>query len=289
MLVRCVESILGSVEKNSTTVVIVDNASSDGSIADLVQRFPDVVILRNAENYGYAKGNNIGARYLIENGCGLLLFVNPDVSFAADCIGRFVKTLEASSQAGCCFGLPLTKGRVSRMSVRTRPTPPQKWILYGPLNHVPTLYKRASTHFVPPGSLADGDEIYTGSGAMVLFRTIAFVEIDGFDEATFLYEEELICAERLKDRGWKTVFSKQARYSHVNGGSTQKIAYRRLLYFVKSEQYLLKNYYRWGWFTRNFLRLARYGEWVIECVRVFLLRRLPAKWIDEPQVNHSAT
>lgn len=95
-----------------------------------------------------------------------------------------------------------------------------------------------------------------------MFRADAFREIGGFDEGTFLYEEEMISAERLRTKSWETILVPQATYKHAIGGSTDQMPYRRRLYFIASEQHLIRRYYRWKPILCTVLRLYRYVEWV---------------------------
>jgi GT2 family glycosyltransferase len=88
-----------------------------------------------------------------------------------------------------------------------------------------------------------------------------FQEAGGFDESTFLYEEELILAERLRSVGSFFVLSKGCRYFHEEARSTRLIPYRRRLHFINSEQYLLREYYKRNATLRLALRVWRYLEW----------------------------
>ncbi len=183
--------------------MVVDNASSDNSTEAAAARYPQISVLRNTENLGYAKGNNVGLRHLIERGCDLLLVLNPDAIINRETVPAMAAALKQNAHAGCCGAIQESTAGVSRMSCRTKPTPVQVAILYGPL-HASRRAPFARTIFVDALPLSDGAEVYAVSGACMLMRRGAFEEAGGFDEATFLYFEEFILAERLSAKGWST-------------------------------------------------------------------------------------
>jgi N-acetylglucosaminyl-diphospho-decaprenol L-rhamnosyltransferase len=245
MLQRCLDAIVASLESLPNEVVVVDNASSDRSTEEALARFPQIAVLRNSENLGYAKGNNLGLRHLIERGCRLLLVLNPDAIINRETVPAMIAALEHNPRAGCCGAIQQNAVGISRMSCRTKPTPVQVAWLYGPLARLSSQIYRAD-HFVDALPLADGAQVYAVSGACLLMRQAAFEEVGGFDEVTFLYFEEFILSERLSTKGWSTIVSNRARYFHVEAHCTRQIATRRRLHFIRSEQYLLRSYFRWS-------------------------------------------
>jgi GT2 family glycosyltransferase len=111
-----------------------------------------------------------------------------------------------------------------------------------------------------PEDLSDGQTVYAVCGACIAFRAEAFREIGGFDENTFLFEEEFIIAERLLMKGWVTVVTTSSRYFHLEGLSTVQTPYRRRLHFFRSENYLLRRYYGWNRAACALMRAYRFAE-----------------------------
>jgi GT2 family glycosyltransferase len=99
-----------------------------------------------------------------------------------------------------------------------------------------------------------------------MFRTTAFEEIGGFDEGTFLYEEELIVAERLRAAAWDVISVPSAVYEHIQEYSTRQIHLRACWYFIASEQHLLRRYYRWNSVTVAAVFGFRCAEFGLSCV-----------------------
>jgi GT2 family glycosyltransferase len=270
-LVSCVRHLLSAPMPFPVSLVVVDNCSSDDSLVRLRQEFPSVTLIENAKNLGYAAGNNVGARSLVACGCDYLVFVNPDVTLPIESLAGLIETLASVSLAGCAGGVPVTPSGRPADIARRRPSVLEKIIAYGPLRHVPLLERLSRGHWITREEIRAGASVYAVSGACVAFRAQAFREIGGFDENTFLFEEELIVAERLHAAGWRVVVAADAVYSHQRGLCTSKMPYRRHLHFHRSESYLLRRYYGWSALSCFFLRSFRWVELCIYGVRWWIL------------------
>jgi GT2 family glycosyltransferase len=246
-----------------TRLVVVDNASSDGSLARLRDEYPSLQVIESGVNLGYAAGNNLGARLLLESGCTFLVFLNPDVTVRSDTITHLVDTLRRDPHAGCAGGIPHTAAGEIANIARRRPSLTEKLIAYGPLRRTPFVRRLCRRHWIGMDELSEGSSVYAVCGACIAFRAEAFRSIQGFDENTFLYEEEFIVAERLKTLGWKVVVSLGARYSHTEALSTSLIRHRRLFHFYASENYLLRRYYGLHPALCALFTLYRHCEWFV--------------------------
>jgi GT2 family glycosyltransferase len=275
VLIRCVEHLRIACASYDTELLVVDNKSSDGSLKALATSLPAIAVIQSDTNVGYPKGNNLGARHLLERGCTALLFVNPDVLVQEHSITALLDVLRREPDAGCVGGLPTNGEGVSRMACRARPSALGKIIHYGPLARLcPERFRL--THFLKHDSLADGARVYAVCGACILFRARAFEDAGGFDEATFLYEEEFVISERLRAHNWFVVLSPRCVYFHSEGHSTSKIPYLRRLYFIESEQHLVKSYYGWGPIASVALNLFRRFEWLFASAGWWLKSRFSA-------------
>jgi hypothetical protein len=252
-------------------LVIVDNRSSDDSIARMRNEFPSVAVIENDENLGYAAGNNVGARWLLDRSCGFLAFVNPDVVLPLQSLMYLIEDLSNNSIAGCAGGVPVSLSGKSADVARTKPSPLEKIVGYGTLRRVPLLGRLSRNHWVTLAEIKAGIPVYAVSGACVAFRARAFREIGGFDENTFLFEEELIAAERLRACGWSVIVAAGAVYSHHRGLCTSKMPYARHIHFQRSESYLLRHYYGWSALSCLFLRVFRCLELCIYGARWWVL------------------
>lgn len=271
-LISCIEGIDAQQIPAKTITVVVDNASSDNSVRRVRERYPQLHVIENSSNKGYAAGNNVGARFLLNRGCHFLVFLNPDVVLQNDSLEKLIAALDLPSRSGCAGGVPVTPLGKFNAAARTRPSALEKIVIYGPLRRVPVLMNHCRRHLISHEFLRDGEEIYAAYGACIAFRSEAFREMGLFDEHTFLYEEEFITAERLQRKGWRTVLCTDARYSHVVGASTSLIPYRRRLHFIASEQYLVSKYYGYPFWGRLALRAYRSAEWLFYVVHAWSSR-----------------
>jgi GT2 family glycosyltransferase len=231
-------------------IVVVDNASSDESVPVVQSRHPDVLIIQSSTNTGYARANNIGCRALLKRGVTYLLVVNPDSRVSPEMPGALAVALEQHQHAGCAGGSAVDPGGGhARASFRNRPTLADSVLIYGRLRDLPlirplvttALFRRRSAHYVRPATTSP---TYAVSGACFMARAPAFMEIGGFDESTFLHNEELILSERLHSKQWTVLAVPNAHYSHAESTSLKRHPWWSWLGFVHSEQILWRRYYR---------------------------------------------
>jgi hypothetical protein len=252
-------------------IVVVDNHSSDNSVTIAEQQYggPTVKIISSPINTGYSRGNNIGARYLLERGCKYLAFVNPDVTVRADTLARMQDALTDNQDAGCVGGIAIISGRPSKGCFRTKPTFTEKFWLYSSARYFPVLHSWLSgiteslenRHLLPISSSVQ--PVYAVSGACIMFPADIFAEIGGFDESTFLFQEEFIISERLLRAGRKVYACPDAIYDHLLGHSVGVHPLRSYWFLIKSEQHLTRTYYKWSVPKRALMTAIRYADLAI--------------------------
>lgn len=243
-LMRCVGELIHHAGFAPRQLVVVDNASRDGSLQALRERFPEVPVIANPKNLGYSRGNNLGAAHLMARGFRWLLFVNPDVLLEPTAVAAMLDVLIADPSVGCVGGVPVRPGRSSSgRAGRNRPTLIEKLILYGPLAQVLGRWFETG-HILSAREIRDGQSVYAIYGAACMFPAAAFAAIGGFDEEFFLYEEEFVIAERLRACGLRVALT-GATYLHDEAAGTRQIPFRRRIWFLRSEFRLLRKYWRW--------------------------------------------
>jgi GT2 family glycosyltransferase len=241
-LLRCIGQLIEKAGLAPVQIVVVDNASEDGSAAAIRRHFPSVTLLASSENLGYSRGNNLGAAYLVERGYPHLLFLNPDVVLERDALIQMLDVLTADPSTGCVGGVPVRPGGRARRAARNRPGLIEKLVLYGPLARICGA-PFADRHILRASEIRNGQTVYAIYGAACLFRTEAFVVAGGFDEEFFLFEEEFVMAERLGAHGWR-VAACLATYLHEEAAGTRQIPFRRRVWLLRSEFRLLRKYWR---------------------------------------------
>jgi GT2 family glycosyltransferase len=103
------ERCFGSLQQLETKVqtVVVDNASSDGTVAFIQEKFPEITIFPQTENLGWGKGSNIGLKYAMDNGADYVFFLNQDAWIEHDTIEKLLRVFEQNTEAGIVTALQL--------------------------------------------------------------------------------------------------------------------------------------------------------------------------------------
>ena len=212
----CVSSALGQVDE----VILVDNASADGSLAQIEAVFlgdSRVKILRNRENLGFAAGCNIGA----EHSSGrYLFFLNPDCVLAPDSVKHLVRVFDEYPDVGMVGGLLVNPdGTEQPGGRRAVPTPWRAFVRVSGLSHFSWRWPKLCSDFLlhdqplPAGPV----EVEAISGACTLIRRELFNEIGRWDEGYFLHCEDLDLCMAVRGKGLKIMFVPDARIVHDKG------------------------------------------------------------------------
>lgn len=203
---RCLESLNGS----AAEVLLVDNASRDGSLALVREQFPEVKVLPLEKNLGFAAANNLAAA---EASGDMLLLLNADAWLETGALDLLVAELSSDPAVGLVAPqLRYPDGR------RQFSWSPARGFVGEVLQKVRNPFEaRAWAH----GSLARwvarlvGPTWYTA--ACILVRAEAFRAVGGFDESFFMYFEDVDLCVRLEDEGWELDQEPRALVRHVGG------------------------------------------------------------------------
>ncbi len=235
-----VSACLDSVQDRAGEMIVVDNASSDGT-ADLVrQRHPAVQLICPNSNLGFAAAANLGVR---QSSGSTILFLNPD-TVCPDPLGPLEDALKENqclAAAAPCLVGPDGRTRTG-FTVRCLPTAASLFFevllvnrLF-PGNPVNRRYRCLDLDLERP------QEVEQPAGACLLVRRDRFETCGGFDESFFpLWFEDVDLCKRLRDRGGVIQFLPQVRVEHYGGHSLESITfcekqiywYRNLLYYVE--------------------------------------------------------
>ena len=216
----CVQSVLSQADE----VIIVDNASTDDSLDQLIACFenePGLKIIRNKANRGFAAGCNIGLSAATES---YILFLNPDCVLGADSLQRMVQVLESDSTAGMVGGRLINPdGTEQAGGRRAVPTPWRSFVRAFGLSRLSERYPRLFSDFLlHEQPLPDKpSEVEAISGACMLVRRDALLDVGPMDEGYFMHCEDLDWCMRFRQRGWKIMFVPDACVEHHNGACSK--------------------------------------------------------------------
>jgi N-acetylglucosaminyl-diphospho-decaprenol L-rhamnosyltransferase len=252
-------------------IIVVDNASSDGSTQMVASEYPTVRLLANVENRGFTGGNNDGLRLASR---AFVLFLNPDTVVQDTALDRMLAYLGAHPEVGV-VGPQLRYGdgtlQSSRRCFPTLATAlfestPLAWHWPPERNPWARRYHMAD---IPAGRTQEVDWLV---GAALLTRREVLAQTGAFDEAYFMYSEELDWQRRVKQAGWKVVYLPEAVIVHHEGKSSEQATAARHIRFNRSKvRYFRKHH---GRLQAEFLRLVLLAmfvvEWVIEAGKYLL-------------------
>jgi N-acetylglucosaminyl-diphospho-decaprenol L-rhamnosyltransferase len=215
-LARCVESVAAASGDATVEVVVVDNASRDGSPTEVARRFPELRLIRNEDNRGLSVALNQGIR---ATAAPFVLLLNPDAEIVAGTLEGLLKVARDHPRAGAVGPLVRNPDGTVYPSGRRVPSVGQAvgHALLGPF--------RPANRFSRAYRMDDWDrsserEVDWVSLACMLVPRAAFDEVGPFDEAFFLYAEELDFCTRLRAAGWTVLFTPELEVVHEGGVST---------------------------------------------------------------------
>lgn len=263
-LVKCLQSIEETKGDLSLEVLVVDNASSDGSPEAVVERFPGVELIRTGANLGFAKGNNVGIRkssgrylFLVNSdvivlpGCFQKMIAFMDLQPGVGMLGPRVWNLDGSFQ-GSCRRLPSLWSSAGRAL----------WL--GKLVPIPGLF---------PGSHLSAKEheeireVEVLVGCFWMVRREALEQVGLLDEDFFMYGEDNDWCKRFAEAGWRLLHYPHADMIHAKGASSAndpvrfsvEIEKSRFLYWKKHRGSFGRFCYAGILFVGCLLRLALLG------------------------------
>jgi len=215
-LLACLTSVLASAGDATVEVVVVDNASRDGSAGAAAERFPEVRVIETGTNRGFAAGVNVGIR---ATRAPFVFVLNPDAEVTTGTLQALVKLAADRPRAGLLGPLIRNADGSLYPSGRRFPSITQAvgHAFLGPFDPG-NQWTRAYT-------MAGWDRttervVDWVSGSAMLLRRAALERIGLLDEGFFLYGEELDLCTRLRDAGWQVVFTPEVEVTHVGGVST---------------------------------------------------------------------
>ncbi len=265
LLRQCLDSVLNHPRPTATEIIVVDNASSDGSAEMVRAEFPQVKLIVNTINRGYTGGNNDG----IATATGrYVLILNPDTRVVGDALSTLVEYADAHPDVGV-VGPQLANPDGSVQSSRRRfPTLmtglfESTWLQpLAPRRVLRDYYLQDQPDDVP-------QEVDWVTGACLLVRREAIQQVGGLDEGFFMYSEELDWCRRIKQAGWKIVYLPQAQVMHYVGQSSDQVVAQRHIYFQTSKvRYFRKHH---GALAAGVLRIALLtmylGQLVLEAAK----------------------
>ncbi|MCB0514027.1 MAG: glycosyltransferase [Bacteroidetes bacterium] len=229
-LEQCLNSIFRSSVSFNFEVYVVDNASLDGSVDMLKKQFPQVKLIENKENVGFAKANNQAIKLSQSE---YVLLINPDTIIQEDTLEKCVAKMANDSKIGA-LGIKMYDGNGKYLpeSKRGFPSPIAALSKMSGLSKIFPKSKLFGKYHLGYLDKNQNHEVDVLSGAFMLVRKSVFDTIGLLDESYFMYGEDIDLSYRIQQAGYKNYYFAESNIIHFKGESTKKgnLNYIKLFY-----------------------------------------------------------
>ena len=224
-------------------VWVVDNDSVDGSVEMVRTEYPEVHLIANTENTGFARANNVALAEASER-VSLLLLLNPDTVIEHDTLSKCADFMAAHPD---CGGLTVKmvdgKGRFLPESKRGFPTPEASFFKISGLVKLFPRSRKIAAYYAGHLDEEKTNEIDIMCGAFLLLRSSVYKQIGGLDESYFMYGEDIDYSWRIKMAGWKNYYMPSTHIIHYKGESTKKGSLNYVYTFYNAMSIFVRKYY----------------------------------------------
>lgn len=248
LLLDCLASVYAMVRDLSFEVFVVDNASTDGSVEVVREQYPQIRIIQNEKNLGFAAGNNKALR-VIQGKYALLL--STDTVLTDGAVSKLYRLMEERQDVAMSCGQLLNRDGSKQNSIANFPSP------------LSLLCNETILRLLFPKKFPSKRQEYTEPvsvdsciGACLLVRKKAMDEVGLLDERYFVFMEETDWALSMHRAGWKSCFVPDAKIYHLQGQSAGHNVKARIM-FYRSRYAYFKKWFPLGWALLSFVVVVR--------------------------------
>lgn len=256
LLRGCLESVFKTICDFSYEVIVVDNASRDGSVAMLKEKYPQIRLIQNKVNRGFGAANNQGMRIMTGR---YALLLNSDTVLTDNAVRELHTFMETHPEAAMACGQLLNTDGSKQNSIASFP------------NFVTLLTNTSLLEYLFPRSYPSKRysydkpiEVESCVGACFLVRKKAIEEVGMFDERYFFFFEETDWAHQMRNAGWKIFHVPTAFIYHLQGRSIGRDIRSRIEYYRARYQFFRK------WKSRPYYILVRFVIMLRLCINLLL-------------------
>lgn len=242
LLLGCLNSIFKNQKASDHwQIIVVDNASGDGSPEAVKEKYPQVELIINKTNVGFAGGNNVGVK---KAKAPVILFLNPDTVVVGDAISRSFRFLSSNPEIGALTcRVELRDGSLDYSCHRGFPTPWNSFCYFLGLSKLFPNIKLFSGYTATYLGISTTHEIDCLTGAFLMVRKIAGEAINWWDESYFWNGEDIEFCFQLKQQGWKIFFYPEVKIIHYKGSSAGKEKSKTISHGISAMGIFYKKHY----------------------------------------------
>lgn len=276
-LSNCLQSLTHKISHHHSEIIVVDNASIDGSYELVQGQFPHVKLIRNNTNLGFAKANNIGIR---ESKGKYICLINSDVIVKENCIDNMYEYMDQHTEIGILGPKILSLDGLVQRSTMGFPT---LWNSLCRAFALDSLFPRSKLFggqlmtYWPHDTIRDVDVL---NGCFWMVRREALKEVGLLDEEFFFCGEDIDWCKRFIDAGWGVVFFPDAEAIHYGGASSSNAPIR---FFIEKQranlQYWKKHYRPFTWMVYILICLLHQSIRILGQTSLYIIMPSKRKYI----------
>lgn len=249
LTLACIASVFSSTTAYTYEIILIDNASNDGTIEAVNEWYPLVTTITNTDNVGFSRANNQGIR--IAQGRYVLL-LNSDTIVQQDTLDimlRFMDENATVGASGCKIVLP--DGSLDKACKRGFPTPSASfYYAFGFAKLFPNIprFNQYQLGYLDPNQSYPIDSLV---GAFMLIRRETIEQVGMLDEEFFMYGEDIDWCYRIKEAGWVNYYYPRTQIVHHKGASSRRKPYKIIYEFHRAMILFHNKHYRkkYSWLT----------------------------------------
>ncbi|CAN5635883.1 glycosyltransferase family 2 protein [soil metagenome] len=238
---ECLRRVAATPASVAREIIVVDNATRDFDEAALHDIDPDIQVIRNPTNVGFAAAANAGLR--VARGRYLLL-LNPDAFVEPDTLSLMVEYMDARPEVGCATPrLVRLDGRLDLACRRSFPTPRRALFRLTLVSKLFPRSRKLAQYNLTYLDEHQEAEIDAPCGAFMLVRAEVLEQVGPLDERYFMYGEDLDWAYRIKQAGWKVMYAPVTTVVHIKRASSRQYPIRMTRAFHDSMRIFYREHY----------------------------------------------
>ena len=268
-LLNMLDSVQKATKTISAEIIVVDNASDDGSVESIKEKFPSVKLIVNEKNIGFGAANNIA---MLHASGKYFLLINPDTIVREDTFTKMISFFEQNPEAGIA-GCKVLNADGS-LQLACRRGFPGPWTSFTKVMGLSTLFPKSRLFARYNLTYLDENKTYevdAVSGAFMMLRKEVYDKIGGFDQEFFMYGEDLDLCYRTQQAGYKVFYVHLTEIIHYKGESTKRSSMDETKVFYDAMHLFVRKHFSASFVVESILQSAILFRKLIAFANVYKL------------------
>ncbi|MCX7797887.1 MAG: glycosyltransferase [Melioribacter sp.] len=268
-LLNLLDSIRKALNNLSVEIIVVDNASEDGSVDVIKEKFPEVKLIVNEKNIGFGAANNLALK--IAKGKYFLL-LNPDTILREDTLVKMIEFFDKHPECGIAGCKVLNPDGTLQLACRRGF--PGPWTSFTKVMGLSKLFPKSRLFARYNLTYLDENQTYevdAVSGAFMMLRREVYEKIGGFDSQFFMYGEDLDLCYRAQKANYKVFYVHSTEIIHYKGESTKRSKIDETKLFYDAMHLFVKKHFSSSFIVEGILQLAILFRKLLAFINVYKL------------------